>query len=569
MRILFLPALLLASVLIPPSANSQTLHEGYLDHARLTSALNDLKKAHPNVVHLSTIGMSREGRPIALVQLSQRHDNDAQQLTRPAILLIAGADARHRMGTELAIRATEQFLLNHQDTLEEVDILVIPQLNPDGAEHAVGINGGGTRRVVDADRDGLLDEDPPLDLNGDGLITHMRILEPTIDEPATHLADPAENRLNISPKTSEGERATFRVMLEGIDADNDGRFGEDGHGEVLLDRNFMHLWKEHDPAAGPYPLSEPEARALADFVIANPRIVAAVVYGPNDSVISIPDTKPRDSTGRVPALLHPEDKAMQESFNALYKETTGQTRSSNSPSEGSIHGWLYAHRGIPTIATTGWGRPDPSPLPAAEKDEEGEQESQEPANETPTPRNGEDAGWLAYSDRDRDGAGFVAWEDFLHPQLGKVQIGGFTPGFMANPPIEVIETLAPGHARLLQELASRRARVEIDGPVVEEVSPGLYRVDVALRNEGQLPTLTAMGKQSRAVRPISIRLEMDINRIHDGQRVNLLRGLGPHGQRHQQRWLIRPGEEEVRLVIDDPANGVRTIPLDFTQGADQ
>ena len=34
---------------------------------------------------------------------------------------------------------------------------------------------------------------------------------------------------------------------------------------------------------------------------------------------------------------------------------------------------------------------------------------------------------LAFSDKDLQGAGFVAWTPFKHPQLGDVEIGGFAP----------------------------------------------------------------------------------------------------------------------------------------------
>jgi hypothetical protein len=342
-------------------------------------------------------------------------------------------------------------------------------------------------------------------------------------------------------------------------------------------------------------LSEPEARAIADFVIAHPQIIAAVVYGPHDTVIALPDTKPKDSSGRVPQHLHPGDKAMQESLGVLYRETTGQERSSNTANQGSLQSWLYAHRGIPTIATTGWGRPDPTPLPTPEppegegeekpkegeekpkegeeKPKEGEEpeeaEAQPEPEPEPEPRDKEAAGWLAYSDRDRGGVGFIAWEAFDHPEFGPVEIGGFVPGFQDNAPIEFIEQRAQKHADFYAQFVSKRASMRIEGPEIQSVGSGLYRVRLALINDGELPTLSAMARQNRAVRPIAIRLGLDLERIHEGKRVHLLRGLDAHGGRHAQEWLIRPGPDPIVIEIDDPAQGVRVIPLDFSQGDDQ
>ena len=569
--------LLLASVLLSTqSVYSQGIYEGYLDHAQLQQAITQLQARHPAEVTISSVGTSRLGRTIPLLIISgdgKREGEGQQKTARPALLVVAAADSRHLMGTEIAIRAVGHVLESHPEILQEIDVFLIPRLNPDGAEvtltqtHA---NTGGTRRVIDADRDGLLDEDPPRDLNGDGFITQMRILEPTIDQPATHITDPADPRLHVTPKSTEGERAAFRILIEGTDSDGDGQFSEDGEGEVHLDHNFMHLWQEHNIASGPYPLSEPEARAIADFVIAHPQIIAAVVYGPHDTVIALPDTKPKDSSGRVPRNLHPGDKAMQESLGALYRETTGQERSSNTANQGSLQSWLYAHRGIPTLATTGWGRPDPTPLPAPEPPEGEDEEPEEAeAQPEPEPRDKEEAGWLAYSDRDRGGVGFIAWEAFDHPEFGPVEIGGFVPGFQNNAPIEFIEQRAKKHADLYAKLAAKRANMRIEGPEIEPVGSGLYRVRLALINDGELPTLSAMARQNRAVRPIAIRLGLDLERIHEGKGVHLLRGLDAHGGRHAQEWLIRPGPDPIAIEIDDPAQGVRVIPLDFSQGDDQ
>lgn len=573
MRIAHVYALFFFIFLLPAQAAlSQAVYEGYLDHEDLQKAIQQLHSQFPQQTKVSSIGSSREGRQIYLVKLS---NNPEQETLRPAILVVAGVDARHLAGTELSIRAARQTLEAHPEMLQEVDVYVIPRVNPDGAEATLAgplADIGGTRRITDADRDGFIDEDPPRDLNGDGRITQMRIMETSIDKPATHLADPAEPRLHVKPKSAEGERATFRLLTEGTDSDGDGRFSEDGEGDVHLDRNFMHLWQEHSNASGPYPLSEPEALAVADFVIAHPQIIAAVVYGPHDTVIAIPDTKPKDSSGRVPRNLHGGDKALQESLAKLYRETTGQDRSTNTANEGSLHGWLYAHRGIPTIATTAWGRPDPSPLPeapAAEAEAAPAEQQETEEKAAPEPRDKEAAGWLAYSDRDRGGSGFIEWEEFDHPQLGRVQIGGFVPGFRSNPPLGNIDELAPKHAELYTKLADRRARMRIEGPTIEPVGSGLYRVRLALVNDGQLPTLTAMARQNKAVRPIAIRMGLDLDRIHEGKRVLLLRGLDAHGARHSQEWLIRPGADPVVIEVDDPAQGTQTIPLNFENGDQQ
>ena len=347
-------------------------------------------------------------------------------------------------------------------------------------------------------------------------------------------------------------------MTESRDQDGDGRFGEDGGYEVRLDANFMHLWPEHATHAGPYPMSEPEAEALGKLVMDNPRIFAAVVYGTHDTVVNLPDPQGRDSSGRVPRELHEGDQTLYESIGALYREHTGQVRTTDDDNAGSFHGWLYAHRGIPTVATTGWGRPDPVNSP--------EQIDSEDDEVDPVPADGEAAGWLRYSDLDCAGAGFVEWRAFDHPQLGPVEIGGFVPGFRMNAPVAILDELATPHTAFIAALADRRPQMIVVGPEVEELGQGIRRIRLGIVNEGELPVLTRMGRDNRAIRPTAIRLNTPRDRVLQGRRVNLLRGFDAHGGRRDLSWVVRAGDEPLVIEIDDPIWGVRTIDVDASQG---
>ena len=543
-------------------AAGQDVHHGYLDHMDLVGRIQSVQVNAPDQVAVRTLGTSREGRAIYLLSLT--NDTGSSE-DRPQLLLVAGADGRHLMGTELVMRVVDELLESHSDLLDEVEVLVVPRLNPDAAEANLGpLNAGraGTSRLVDTDRDGLMDEDHPMDLDGDGVIVQMRLLDPSLKHPPTHLVDPADQRLMKTPDRAAGERPVFAVMLEGMDQDGDGLVAEDGPSDVELDRNFMHLWPEHANHAGPYPLSEPEARVMAELVLENPRIFAAVVYGPHDTVLNLPDHRGRDTTGRIPRELHEGDKPLYETLGALYREHTAQSRTTDAPNEGSLHGWLYAHRGIPTVATTGWGRPDPTP-PA-----EGT-EPPEAAEDAPKPADGEAAGWLAYAEKDRGGVGFVPWHPFDHPQFGRVEIGGFVPGFRRNPPLDVIEGLAPGHAAFMGALADHRPRLVVAEPEVESLGGGLHRVRWAMSNEGELPVITRMGRDNRAIRPTAVRLGVPLERIIEGSPVYLQRGLDADGGRVAYEWVIRGDGDPVSIDIDDPIWGQRTINVALPTGGDR
>ena len=172
-------------------------------------------------------------------------------------------------------------------------IYVVPRLNPDGAERVVRGPGSPFRtnlRAMDRDRDGRSNEDGPEDLDGDGVTTLMRV----VDGEATLVADEKDARLSRRADPAKGERAAFSEKSEGIDNDGDGRLNEDPPGGVNLNRNWPYRWAEFDPEAGFSPASEPEVRALIEFVFDHPEIALVWSFGLNDNLRTAP-RKPESS----------------------------------------------------------------------------------------------------------------------------------------------------------------------------------------------------------------------------------------------------------------------------------
>ena len=116
-----------------------------------------------------------------------------------------------------------------------------------------GYNIGRTARVpYDDDHDGLLDEDGPEDLDGDGMILQMRIRDPH----GEFKTDPDDPRVMLRVKP--GEQGEWRRLgFEGIDDDGDGRVNEDPPGYLDMNRNWGFLWQPTyvQDGAGLYPFS--------------------------------------------------------------------------------------------------------------------------------------------------------------------------------------------------------------------------------------------------------------------------------------------------------------------------
>ncbi|MFI4915245.1 MAG: M14 family zinc carboxypeptidase [Phycisphaerales bacterium JB060] len=332
-------------------------------------------------VDRSRIGTTAGDQPIYVYRVSQ---GEGDPDTRPGLLIVAGLDGRHTTGPAVARELVGH--LEREADLANTTVYVIPRVNRDaqGRDDTTAAVPGGTLTPEDADRDGRIDEDGPTDLNGDGHITMMRIGRPVprYGIELTHVVDPEHPRLMRRADASSGEVATHALLSEAADQDGDGLMGEDGVGGVDLNKNFPYRWPEFANHSGAYPLSEAESKALATWLLERPNVMAAIVYGPHDTIINVPASSGYDHTGRVPTGLERADKDLMDRLSEQYKEATGLSSAEKVSMDGSFAGWAYAHLGLITIATNPWQRPE---APKEQGDEGQEQQATDQTAEAPTP----------------------------------------------------------------------------------------------------------------------------------------------------------------------------------------
>ena len=559
-------------------------------------------------VTTTTIGYSGGGVPIQCMQIAR--EGDVPIDARSAILLVAGIDGDHLLGTEVAIDIVTSVLAMDAESskplLETHKLYVIPQVNPDAASFYFNPIQNAQRRNLtpsDNDHDGMKDEDGVEDLNGDGLITMMRV--PDLEK-ATHLVDQDEPRLNITPKPLEGKVASFVLYSEGIDNDGDGDYNEDGLGGVDLNKNFMHGYQFHGDGAGHWQLSESESKALAEFVLSHQEIASIIVYGQHDT-LSKPFVENGKDMAGAPKKLAEEDVELYKIISEKFVELTALKDVEQPNWDGSFVAWSYAQYGVPSFSTSLWSRPKVEDTKEDTKEVDKEsKDSKEPSedstqNEELTPSGvgdisqetmdelfeaavaagyidgdeareettptleetemyckmmgieikrvknskdkknstSEEAKWLEYSDNQREGTGFIEWKPFDHPQLGTVEIGGWVPYFKTLPPTDAIEAITEKQAKFVIDIASRLPKVRISAPIVKKLSNGLWEVKVAVINDGWFPTGTAMAKKNKRARPFVVRLDVPNESIVSGRKVNLIWALDGKGTRKWYKWILQ------------------------------
>jgi hypothetical protein len=235
-----------------------------------------------------------------------------------------------------------------------------------------------------------------------------------------------------------------------------------------------------------------------------------------------------------------------------YRQVTGlrATPATRIPG-GAFFEYAYYQFGVPAFSTPGWGLPEAAGGgrggPAGASGGRGGGQGAPAGDAAPGGAVDQPAGGAAAFDlrlvRWMDAEkidGFVAWQPFRHAALGEVEIGGFRPYALANPPASRIAELGKTHVEFVTYLASIFPKVSIASATATSLGGGLYRIKAEIENTGLLPTAAAQGVRSRAVKPTMVQLGVDPADIVSGApKTNFFPTLAGSGRREVYEWIVK------------------------------
>jgi hypothetical protein len=485
------------------------------------------------------------------------------------MLVVAGIEGNDLIGCSVAVSWVEHLVERYESDieirklLETTTVYVIPRLNPDAAEHFFARPKFETPlndARFDNDRDGLIDEDGPEDINGDGLITWMRIEDPE----GECIFDPVDDRLLIKADHLKGEIGAWRYLTEGVDNDHDELWNEDGPGGVNFNRNFPHNFKFFAPDAGVHQVSEAETRALADFVVGHPNIGIVLTYGAADNLSKTPKGAPSAGRRKPAAAIDEEDVGYYEAMGKLYRKAIGLKKELEGTSvPGAFSDWMYYHRGRLSLAARAWSpaialelskaaeEKERTASEQAEEDQESFESERgkgsggkgEEGKDDEDKRNEKERRELKWFDEHAPGA-FVKWRPIEHPDFPNqwAEVGGYSPFALTNPPAAMTEEVAAKHAGFLTEVAQQLPRIGIRKTESRHLGRSLYEVKIQVENTGFLPTLLAHGRTTREIHPTRLVVELDDASFLSGTRITNLPAIRGSG-----------GMVEVRQIVQAPS----------------
>jgi murein tripeptide amidase MpaA len=530
-------------------------------HDDLTELLQNYVSAFPILASLEAIGKSYEDRSLWALTVSNTQTGDP--LEKPAFYVDGNIHGSEVTASSTALYFAWTLLSGHgtDDTVtrlvDECTFYIIPVISPDGVELALkggGFVRSGTRMYPhEEERDGL----HPEDLDGDGQILQMRIE----DHGGGWKVSGQDARLLVPRRFNDTEGPFYRVFPEGKIQNFDGVEIKEVPRKQSLDfnRNFPANWEPQvkQSGAGEYPFSESETRAIAEFITSHTNIHSLhSLHTGMESIIRPPATQTDKDMPR-------EDLHRTLEIGKLGVDLTGYVLFSYRKLNDDIyvaHGdfatWTYEQLGLIVFCDELWdvrARGGKNYVELNEMSKEHDLDGLEKV----------EAAALKWNDNVLDGDGFVDWKAFDHPQLGPVEIGGWKRLLRNNAPARLLEKTCEKVTRFFLAHAEAHPRLRAEIHETEPLGDGIYRIAVAVRNDGYLPTnVTKQAIKMNQARPVVAQIQLgEADKLLVGDQRQEIGHISGYGGRRKVEWTIRFAGE-VRATVEISSKKAGTVRLD-------
>ena len=411
----------------------------YYRYDDLTRLLHAYAAEYPDLVQVTSIGKSYEGRDIWLATVTNVATGPADE--KPALWVDGNIHASEVSPSSACLYFIQQSggramarIRPSPAVLDTRAFYICPRVNPDGAEWALADM---PKIIRSSTRPYPYDEEPidglgQEDIDGDGRMLLMRIPDPN----GAWKVSPEEPRLMVRRAPDETGGQYYRLLPEGRIENYDGitiRMQRKKEG-LDLNRNFPMEWRQEgeQPGAGPYPdlgagsarhrrlhrrasqhhrrrrLPHLQRRAAAPVQTTRTTTCRPRICGPS-----------RRSANKGTELTGYPAVSVYHDFRYHPKEVI----------TGALDDWMYDHLGVYCWTVEIWS---PQRQAGIEEYKFIDWYREHPFDD--------DLKMLKWSDEVLDGKGYVDWYPFEHPELGQVELGGWNALYaFRNPPPAFLE----------------------------------------------------------------------------------------------------------------------------------
>ena len=477
-------------------------YDHYYKYDELEKNLKYFSEKYPELCDLESICVTEENRNVYAMTITNKKTGAA--LDKPAFHIDGNTHAGEVTGSMAAMHAIDVLLTGYGEDkvitkiLDRMTIYVVPRISPDGAETylTTPYSIRSVNRVHNPEKGGIRSED----LDGDGVIRMMRI--PTPYGAWKKDKDDSSIMAKRDPGDADGE--FYDIYAEGnFEAfDGDENLKEKKQDWSLdFNRNYPYGWFPENRQAGAdkYPLSNPETKAMADWVIEHPNIGGVSTNHTSGGIILYPPgTRPstavseKDINQFIEIANMGKEELGYEPLN-IYDSFISDPANYDS---GAFDDWCYQSQGIVAYTVELWDLAKRVGVPLVWNARNKESAQDELKRFVACMK------WV----KENAPEYYEDWKPFHHETFGDVEIGGFNFKFsQQNPPESFLNGVLEQMTRFMIRFAQSMPRLTIDTFTSEKVSDDIYKVTAVVGNLGYLPTnLTEEAKKLNISKEVEV-----------------------------------------------------------------
>lgn len=460
-------------------------YDHYYKYDELEKNLKYFSDKYPELCDLESICVTEENRNVYAMTITNKKTGAA--LDKPAFHIDGNTHAGEVTGSMAAMHAIDVLLTGYGEDkvitkiLDRMTIYVVPRISPDGAETylTTPYSIRSVNRVHNPENGGIRSED----LDGDGVIRMMRIPTPY----GAWKKDKNDSSIMAKRDPGDADGDFYDIYVEGnFEAfDGDENLKEKKEDWSLdFNRNYPYGWfpENRQAGAGKYPLSNPETKAMADWIIEHPNIGGVSTNHTSGGIILYPPgtrsstaVSEKDINQFIEIANMGKEELGYEPLN-IYDSFIADPANYDS---GAFDDWCYQSQGIVAYTVELWDLAKRVGVPLVWNARNKESAQDELKRFVACMK------WV----KENAPEYYEDWKPFHHETFGDVEIGGFNFKFsQQNPPESFLNGVLEQMTRFMIRFAQSMPRLTIDTLTSEKVSDDIYKVTAVVGNLGYLPT---------------------------------------------------------------------------------
>ncbi|MBR7799934.1 M14 family metallopeptidase [Undibacterium fentianense] len=492
--------LVLASISISPIslASDSKIPQPHFNRVHHNKEIVDYMKgyaaAYPNLVTLKSLGKTAAGTEMWMLTINNEKTGKAGD--KPASYIDGAIHANEAQAADTVLYTIDYILKNYgkldkiTETVDRSTLYFVPSVSPDSRakwfdEPATASYPRSSPWPFDDDRDGRVDEDGPVDIDKDGVITTMRKKVPL--GLGNRKLDPKDSRILLP--LEPGELGDYILLgQEGYDQDGDGLVGEDSVGYADPNRTWGYDWAPRyiQNGATDYPLQIPETRSIANWALDHLEVSSVISFhnsgrmilrgpgSPTQTPVSAQDNRTFDFLGREGEKMMPGYRYMitWRDLYTAYGSTTDH-----------FYGIVGAFGFVPEL----FGRVmDDNNIVRYEPPQKVGDPVRPPSNDA----KGFDA--MKWNDMLSLGRQFIPFKEAKHPQYGTIEIGGWRQDTGRMPEGWMLEEETHRNAAFVLFNAMNVPKLRFLDASIKKLGSRVWQIEVPLINERAIPSIPSI-----------------------------------------------------------------------------